>query len=109
MAYKLNYECEHGVFDQAYMIIDKISIVKIDEEILKPTDDGHMKLTYRPKLVYEATIRIYSDQGARENRAMPIKTTSITFDGEGRSDLFQAAYEEILESNEFSQFDLEDC
>lgn len=108
MAFKTEVNTNYGIFPEAYCIIDKISMNKIDKEVMKPNEEGHMILTYVPELVYFATLRIYPEETARNRRAMPMETIGIEFEWNGTSNIWEVAYESAKKNEKF-QGKIKDC
>lgn len=109
MAFKISYSCDQGEFEEAYCMIDKISMLKIQKEEYVDDNEGNLKLKYRPELVYYATVRIYPDEGARNNLAYPLKTMSVKFTWDKSEDIFKSAYEGVKKNDFFVDLFTEDC
>jgi len=110
MAFKINYEVEdQGVFENAYCMIDKITINIIQDETYEEDGDGNLRLKFKPRKVYKAAVRIYPDKGARDNLAYPLETKSFAFDWDNRNNIFKTAYNQIKNNDFFSKIYTEDC
>jgi hypothetical protein len=100
MALKVNYIMPDSEYvEGAYLRIVKMSTANVDYEFYEKSDkpDVEEELKWVTRLENEATIYVYSDEGARANRAQVIHWFNFKFGYELDSvyNLYEQAYQQL--------------
>ena len=106
MAIQAKFDMDDRVYSDAYIRIAKIHTHQVDYEKFeeRDADDGIVEqLTWVKREESRATVFIWADKIARDNRAQPLKWFAIDFEFKHDSDqnIYSQAYQCLKESDRF--------
>lgn len=105
MALQVDFDVDGIVYNDAYLRIQTVRSAVVDYEKFETSEsDGSERLVWVSRMESYATVYVWSDAGARANRAQPIKwfTFQYEYDIAHPDNAFKQAYIALKSSNDFA-------
>jgi hypothetical protein len=102
MAYIANYERDSEIIPDAYFRVQNIHTQNADYEFYEPVEDPNdptisERVSWKTRIESKATVYVWPDLGARENRAYPLAWFPLEFvyDPKSTLNIYAQAYEAV--------------